>query len=71
MKEKEASAAANDPRIPSAAKPFVPRTVSPQDLPIDYAGFLAVIFGVFGVIFHVKNPFHISLSLSLSLSLSR
>ncbi|KAJ4760093.1 Protein Asterix [Rhynchospora pubera] len=54
MKEKDGSAAANDPRMPSAAKPYVSPTVSPQDLPIDYAGFLAVVFGVVGVIFHYK-----------------
>ncbi|KAG6495693.1 hypothetical protein ZIOFF_043519 [Zingiber officinale] len=46
---KETSSSATDPRQPSAAKPYVPPTLSPQDLPIDYAGFLAVIFGVLGV----------------------
>lgn len=58
---KEEASAMNDPRMPSAAKPYVSPTISPQDLPIDYAGFLAVICGVFGVIFHVSNFFlHLS-----------
>ncbi|XVE56834.1 hypothetical protein DITRI_Ditri04bG0042400 [Diplodiscus trichospermus] len=44
----------NDPRQPSAAKPFVAPQVSPQDLPIDYSGFVAVIFGISGVMFRYK-----------------
>ena len=52
MKE-TTSSSANDPRLPSAAKPYVPPTLSPQDLPIDYAGFLAVVFGVVGVTLRV------------------
>lgn len=64
---KEEASTANDPRMPSAAKPYVSPTISPQDLPIDYAGFLAVIFGVFGVIFHVSNFFPISPSLKYHL----
>ncbi|XP_042402775.1 protein Asterix-like [Zingiber officinale] len=51
---KETSSSATDPRQPSAAKPYVPPTLSPQDLPIDYAGFLAVIFGVLGVTLRYK-----------------
>ncbi|EXB90191.1 hypothetical protein L484_015485 [Morus notabilis] len=46
--------AANDPRQPSAAKPYVPPAVAPQDLPVDYSGFIAVIFGLFGVMFRYK-----------------
>ncbi|CAL9058990.1 protein Asterix-like [Musa acuminata AAA Group] len=53
MKE-TTSSSANDPRLPSAAKPYVPPTLSPQDLPIDYAGFLAVVFGVVGVTLRYK-----------------
>ncbi|KAH0661331.1 hypothetical protein KY284_026262 [Solanum tuberosum] len=30
------------------AKPYKASLVGPQDLPIDYYGFIAVIFGVFG-----------------------
>ncbi|PON70328.1 Protein Asterix [Trema orientale] len=45
---------ASDPRQPSAAKPYVPPVVAPQDLPVDYSGFIAVIFGVFGVMFRYK-----------------
>ncbi|XP_044476429.1 protein Asterix [Mangifera indica] len=48
------SSAVNDPRQPSAAKPFVATPVAPQDLPIDYAGFIAVVFGVAGVMFRYK-----------------
>ncbi|KAJ8479304.1 hypothetical protein OPV22_023031 [Ensete ventricosum] len=54
MKETTTSSSANDPRLPSAAKPYVPPTLSPQDLPIDYAGFLAVVFGVVGVTLRYK-----------------
>ncbi|KAB1201296.1 Protein Asterix [Morella rubra] len=45
---------ANDPRQPLAAKPFVQQAVSQQDLPVDYSGFIAVIFGVVGVMFRYK-----------------
>ncbi|MBA0773082.1 hypothetical protein Gotri_008383, partial [Gossypium trilobum] len=38
---------------PSAAKPYVAQPVSPQDLPVDYSGFIAVIFGIAGVMFRV------------------
>ncbi|CAK7323251.1 unnamed protein product [Dovyalis caffra] len=48
------SASANDPRQPSTAKPFVAPMVSPQDLPVDYSGFIAVILGVAGVMFRYK-----------------
>ncbi|KAI8528838.1 hypothetical protein RHMOL_Rhmol12G0178600 [Rhododendron molle] len=48
------SSAANDPRQPSAAKPFVAPMVSPQDLPVDYSGFIAVICAVAGVMFRYK-----------------
>ncbi|CAL9179769.1 unnamed protein product [Musa hybrid cultivar] len=65
MKE-TTSSSANDPRLPSAAKPYVPPTLSPQDLPIDYAGFLAVVFGVVGVTLRGPNTFlgiyHMSLA---------
>ncbi|MBA0689340.1 hypothetical protein Goari_007072 [Gossypium aridum] len=47
------STSANDPRQPSAAKPYVAQPVSPQDLPVDYSGFIAVIFGIAGVMFRV------------------
>ncbi|WRX18876.1 PAT complex subunit Asterix - like 1 [Theobroma cacao] len=42
------SASVNDPRQPSAAKPFVAQPMSPQDLPVDYSGFIAVVFGIAG-----------------------
>ncbi len=48
------STAANDPRQPYTAKPFVAPTVSAQDLPVDYSGFIAVIFGIAGVMFRYK-----------------
>lgn len=47
------STQANDPRQPSAAKPFVAPAVNPQDLPVDYSGFIAVVFGIAGVMFRV------------------
>lgn len=49
-----AFAAGSDPRQPSTAKPYAPPKLSPQDLPIDYAGFLAVAFGVLGVMLRYK-----------------
>ncbi|CAI9115948.1 OLC1v1016966C1 [Oldenlandia corymbosa var. corymbosa] len=45
---------ANDPRLPSAQRPYKAPAVSPQDLPVDYSGFIAVIFGVFGAMFRYK-----------------
>ena len=48
------STAANDPRQPYTAKPFVAPTVSAQDLPVDYSGFIAVIFGIAGIMFRVR-----------------
>ncbi|XP_062169723.1 protein Asterix [Alnus glutinosa] len=48
------AASVNDPRQPSAAKPYVAPMVSPQDLPVDYSGFIAVIFGIVGVMFRYK-----------------
>ncbi|XP_065878505.1 protein Asterix [Euphorbia lathyris] len=48
------TSSANDPRQPSAARRYVAPLVSPQDLPVDYAGFIAVVFGVAGVMFRYK-----------------
>ncbi|XP_002317962.4 protein Asterix isoform X2 [Populus trichocarpa] len=47
-------ASANDPRQPSASKSFLAPMVSPQDVPVDYSGFVAVILGVAGVMFRYK-----------------
>ncbi|KAK9723995.1 hypothetical protein RND81_05G039900 [Saponaria officinalis] len=48
----------NDLRQPSAAKPYKPSLVTPQDLPVDYAGFIAVLCGVLGAMFQVyPSPF--------------
>eukprot|EP00262_Sarcandra_glabra_P021832 TRINITY_DN938_c0_g1_i1.p1 TRINITY_DN938_c0_g1~~TRINITY_DN938_c0_g1_i1.p1 ORF type:complete len:106 (+),score=5.09 TRINITY_DN938_c0_g1_i1:161-478(+) len=44
----------SDPRQPSTAKPYVPPTIAPQDLPVDYSGFIAIIFGISGVMFRYK-----------------
>lgn len=49
------SSSANDPRQPSTAKKFVPQAVASQDLPVDYAGFIAVVLGVAGVMFRVRT----------------
>ncbi|KAK8604569.1 hypothetical protein V6N13_099505 [Hibiscus sabdariffa] len=46
MSHNNNSTSANDPRQPSAAKPYVAQPVSPEDLPVDYSGFIAVVFGV-------------------------
>ncbi|KAK9748125.1 hypothetical protein RND81_02G037700 [Saponaria officinalis] len=43
----------NDPRQ-SAVKPYKPLLVPPQDLPVDYAGFIAVLCGVLGAMFRYK-----------------
>ncbi|KAG0463404.1 hypothetical protein HPP92_019473 [Vanilla planifolia] len=51
---KDSSSAVSDPRQPSSAKPYIPPPISPQDLPVDYAGFLAVALGVTGVMFRYK-----------------
>ncbi|KAK9162241.1 hypothetical protein Syun_003143 [Stephania yunnanensis] len=37
-----------------ATQPYVPPTVSPQDLPVDYSGFIAIIFGVAGFMFRTS-----------------
>uniref|UniRef100_A0A453LTV0 Uncharacterized protein n=1 Tax=Aegilops tauschii subsp. strangulata TaxID=200361 RepID=A0A453LTV0_AEGTS len=50
-----ATAGANDPRQPGTARPYAPPKLSSQDLPVDYAGFLAVVFGVVGVMLHVRT----------------
>ncbi|KAK4482045.1 hypothetical protein RD792_011608, partial [Penstemon davidsonii] len=44
----------NDPRQPSAARPYKQPIVAPEDLPVDYSGFIAVVFGVFGAMFRYK-----------------
>ncbi|GMH17025.1 hypothetical protein Nepgr_018866 [Nepenthes gracilis] len=48
------SPSANDPRLPSAARPYKASLISPQDLPVDYSGFIAVLCGVVGVMFRYK-----------------
>jgi hypothetical protein len=67
MKEGTSSGggAANDPRQPSTAKPYSPPKMPPQDLPIDYSGFLAVVFGVFGVMLRVSSGLAMLASLIL------
>lgn len=47
------SSAGSDPRQPAAAKRYVAPVVAPENLPIDYAGFIAIIFGVAGAMFRV------------------
>ncbi|KAK8511717.1 hypothetical protein V6N13_029311 [Hibiscus sabdariffa] len=54
MSHNNNSTSANDPRQPSAAKPYVAQPVSPEDLPVDYSGFIAVVFGIAGVMFRYK-----------------
>ncbi|XXG71231.1 hypothetical protein AAC387_Pa07g0532 [Persea americana] len=43
------ASSASDLRQPSTAKPYIPPTIAPQDLPIDYSGFIAIVFGIIGV----------------------
>ncbi|KAK9021325.1 hypothetical protein V6N11_011319 [Hibiscus sabdariffa] len=45
---------ANDPRQPSTAKSYVTQPVSSQDLPVNYSGFIAVAFGITGVMLKYK-----------------
>lgn len=46
--------ASSDPRQPSAARPYVPPLLNPQDLPPDYSSFLAILFGIAGVMLRYK-----------------
>lgn len=48
------SPAVNDPRQPSTANPYVAPMVRPEDLPVDYSGFIAVIFAIVGLMFRVR-----------------
>lgn len=48
------SSSGNDPRQPSTAKPYKPQAIHPDNLPIDYSGFIAIICGVAGVMFKYK-----------------
>ncbi|KAF8378802.1 hypothetical protein HHK36_030151 [Tetracentron sinense] len=48
------SSAASDPRQPSTANPYVPPMIAPQDLPVDYSGFIAIVFGIAGAMFRYK-----------------
>ncbi|XP_050376369.1 protein Asterix [Argentina anserina] len=48
------STAANDPRQPAAAKRYVPVALAPEDLPVDFSGLIAVVFGIAGVMFRYK-----------------
>lgn len=52
-----------DPRMPSAAKPYVVPLVNPNDLPPDYSSLLAIIFGIAGVMMRVSNALPITLQL--------
>jgi hypothetical protein len=51
----------SDPRMPSAARPYVPALVDPNDLPIDYSSILAIIFGIAGVMMRQKAASFLSL----------
>ncbi|KAK1384221.1 Protein Asterix like [Heracleum sosnowskyi] len=48
------STTGNDPRQASAARRYVAPVVAAENLPIDYAGFIAIVFGVVGVMFRYK-----------------
>lgn len=62
------STAANDPRQPAAAKRYVQTAVSPEDLPVDYSGLIAVVFGIAGVMFRVRALISILLFSSCGLN---
>jgi hypothetical protein len=51
----------SDPRMPSAARPYVPALVDPNDLPPDYSSILAIIFGIAGVMMRQKAASFLSL----------
>ncbi|CAN6342795.1 unnamed protein product [Urochloa humidicola] len=53
LRDASSAAGGSDPQQPAAAKPYALPKLLPQDLPIDYAGFLAVVFGVVGVMLRV------------------
>uniref|UniRef100_A0A0D6QRQ4 Protein Asterix n=1 Tax=Araucaria cunninghamii TaxID=56994 RepID=A0A0D6QRQ4_ARACU len=44
----------SDPRQPSTAKPYKPPAISSQDIPPGYSSFLAIMFGVAGVMLRYK-----------------
>ncbi|KAK9107298.1 hypothetical protein Syun_023309 [Stephania yunnanensis] len=46
---------------PSTTKPYVPATVSPHDLSVDYSGFITIIFGVACIMFRVSSSSSVSL----------
>ena len=50
-----------DPRMPSAARPYVAPLINPNDLPPDYSSLLAIIFGIAGVMLRVSNALPITL----------
>ncbi|XP_055959814.1 protein Asterix-like [Mercurialis annua] len=54
LSQHNTSSSANGPRQPASAKPYVAPMISSQDLPVDYAGFIAVVFGVAGVMIRYK-----------------
>ncbi|PKA50348.1 Protein Asterix [Apostasia shenzhenica] len=51
---RETSSSTADPRQPPAVKPYAPPRILADELPFDYAGFLAVIFGITGLMFRYK-----------------
>ncbi|GLJ39994.1 hypothetical protein SUGI_0818350 [Cryptomeria japonica] len=55
----------SDPRQPSTAKPYKPPSIASQDLPPDYSSFLAIMFGVAGVMLRVLSIDGISLELDI------
>ncbi|XXG71232.1 hypothetical protein AAC387_Pa07g0532 [Persea americana] len=57
------ASSASDLRQPSTAKPYIPPTIAPQDLPIDYSGFIAIVFGIIGVM--LKDTFVLMLLMKL------
>ncbi|MCO5583580.1 hypothetical protein L7F22_037493 [Adiantum nelumboides] len=44
----------SDPRLPSAARPYVPPLLNPQDLPPDYSSFLSILFGIARIMLRYK-----------------
>ncbi|CAN1137992.1 Protein Asterix [Linum perenne] len=54
VKKTRAMSSTNDPRQPTTAKPYASPLVAPEDMPVDYSGFIAVLFGVAGVMFRYK-----------------
>lgn len=51
----------NDPRMPEAARKYVPVILKPEELPFDYSSMCSIVAGLFGVMLRQKAGSWISL----------